>query len=72
MATVRYRDGMTTQLADLVSSLPAIDAPHTCTATRDLQCYVGQWTVHGPHDQTLRSGTVAHCPGKTAETVLGR
>jgi hypothetical protein len=57
-----------------MAALPAPGTSHgDCKATYDkpYQCYVGQWTVHGPHDETLLSGRVAHCPGKTPDTVLG-
>lgn len=37
----------------------------------EYNCYGGQWTVHAAHDYDLASGRKAHCPGKTADNVLG-
>lgn len=50
--------------------------PAGCVEKRE-PCYIGQWTVHGPHHYELRrqlhlgGGTIqVHCNGKTAETKL--
>jgi hypothetical protein len=41
-------------------------------------CYGGQWTVHEAHDYEVHvqnwlggGQEIVHCPGKTAETILG-
>lgn len=46
-------------------------------AAPQADCYIGQWTVHGPHHVEMilpkwkGGGTIqSHCPGKTAATVL--
>lgn len=65
-------------LEQLMAELPAPGTPHECRATQyadrpalqNYTCYIGQWTVHGPHDETLSGGRVVHCAGKTKNTVL--